>query len=295
MVLFTLVALLGAKRNMAQELMCSVEIDTRQIQASDKQIYETLRVSIYEFLNNRTWTNYDFEINEKIECSMLLTIEERISPTEFKGTLSLALRRPVYNSTYNTVLMNYIDRDIHFNYIENEPLDFNPTAYMSNLTSILGFYAYLFIGLDFDSFNREGGQPYFEAAQEVVNAAQNANFQGWKSYENQRNRYWLVENLLNRSYNQVRDFFYEFHRTGLDLMYENPDQGRKNILKAMSYLQKVKQSRPGLPILQIISDAKREEIINVFSKGTLQEKTQALAIMKDVDPAHSSDYQKITE
>jgi hypothetical protein len=286
-------ALLLANRLPAQELLCEVEIDTRQVEGTEKKVFESLKTALFEFMNNRIWTGYEFEVNEKIECSMLLTIENRISFDEFEGSLTLALRRPVFNSNYNTVLFNYIDRDIRFKYVEFQPLDFDRNTFTSNLTSIFGFYAYLFIGLDFDSFGNNAGSPFFESAQSIVNAAQNSTSSGWKSFEDQRNRFWLLENITNPAYAKVRQFYYEYHRKGLDQMYDDPDKGRQNILKSLKHLQEVKKTRPGLFILQVIMEAKRDEFINIFSEGSSSEKSEAVNVLKELDPSHTTDYQRI--
>lgn len=277
----------------AQELLCEVEIDTRQVEGTDKKVFETLRNSLYEFMNNRIWTGYEFEVNEKIECSMLLSIEKRISTDEFEGTLTVALRRPVYNSTYNSVLFSYIDRDIRFRYVEFQPLDFDQNTFTSNLTSIFAFYGYLFIGLDFESFGKDAGAPFLEIAQNIVNSAQNSSSTGWKSFEDQRNRYWLLENLTNPAYAKIRQFYYEYHRKGLDMMYEDPDRGRQNITRSLKYLQEVKKTRPGLFFLQILMETKRDEFINIYSEGSSSEKSEAVNILKELDPSHTTDYQRI--
>ncbi len=292
--LFPLVILLFLLKPVkSQELFCSIEVNISQIQGVDKKIFEAMRSSLYEFMNSRVWTNYQYRSIERIECSMLLTITEAISLDEFKGSLTLALRRPVFNSTYNTVLFNFIDKDIQFKYSEYESLDFDENTFFSNLTSILGFYAYLFIGLDFDSFSLEGGNPYFQAAQNIVNLAQNTNYKGWKSFENQRNRYWIIENLTNPAYKPVRKFFYEYHLKGLDKLYDDTFNGRTAMLNSLKYLLDIKKQRAGLIILQIIADSKRDEFVNVFSEGQPMEKTQAITILKEIDPANSAVYQKI--
>lgn len=293
-ILIAIFILFIARTASAQEIICNVEIDTRQVEGTEKKVFESLKSAIYEFINNRKWTGYEFEINEKIECSILLTIEKRLSSDEFEGSLNLTLRRPVFNSSYNSPLFNYVDRDFRFTYVEFQPLDFDPNTYFSNLTSVLAYYVYIFIGLDFDTFILEGGTPYYEIAQNIVNSAQNAAAQGWKSFENQRNRFWLVENLMNPSYKPIRKYFYEYHRRGLDVMYDDPDKGRQVIGKSLEHLQEVKKTRPGLFLLQIILDAKREEIINIYSEGSSSEKNKAVEIMKKLDPANTSKYQQIT-
>jgi hypothetical protein len=279
----------------SQEFLCNVDVSSQQIQGSDRRVYETMRDAIYEFMNNRNWTNYNFKSNERIECSILINVTERPSPDFFRCDMTIALRRPVFNSTYNTILFNYIDKDIEIDYIENQPLDFNVGMFSSNLTSILGYYAYLMLGLDFDSFSPNGGNPFYEAALNIVNTAQNTSYTGWKSSENTKNRFWLLENITNPSYAGFRSFYYDYHMRGLDVMYETPEKGRAVILSSLEYLQKIKQSRPGLIFLQIIADSKRDELVNVFSDGLATEKTSAVKILNEIDPANAMTYQKIIQ
>jgi hypothetical protein len=293
--LLVLLLTLSIFRGIAQELKCNVEINSEQIQLSDKRIFQTLRSAVYEFMNNRQWSGYEYKQIEKIDCSILITITERVTSNDFKATLTIASQRPVFNSTYNTVLLNTVDNDFEFNYVEYEPLDFYENTFTSNLTSVLAFYAYIIVGLDFDSFTLNGGDQFYQSAQNIVQAAQNASYRGWKSYEDQRNRYWLVENLTNPAYDPINKFYYEYHLKGLDMMYADPDKGRANILTSLKYLQDVKKQRAGLMILQLITDAKRDEMINIFSKGNSYEKSQAVLILKEVDPAHSSNYQKLLQ
>jgi hypothetical protein len=293
--LLILLLILSIFRGSAQELKCNVEINTEQIQLSDKKIFQTLRSSIYEFMNNRQWSGYEYKQIEKIDCSILINITERVTSNDFKATLTIASQRPVFNSTYNTVLLNTVDNDFEFNYVEFEPLDFYENTFTSNLTSVLAYYAYIIVGLDFDSFTLNGGDQFYQSAQNIVQAAQNSSYRGWKSYEDQRNRYWLVENLMNAAYEPINKFYYEYHLKGLDIMYTDPDKGRANILSSLKYLQDTKKQRAGLMILQLITDAKRDEMINIFSKGNAYEKSQAVLILKEVDPAHSSNYQKLLQ
>lgn len=292
---YILLFILLADLMQAQEFRATVEINTQKIQASDRRIYETLRTTIYEFVNNRVWTNYNFKAQERIECSILLTINERTTSEDFKGELTIALRRPVYNSTYTTVLFNFIDKNVEFSYIENQPVDFNENSFTNNLSSIVAYYVYLFLGLDFDTFVENGGDPFYQAAQNIVNLAQSQPYKGWKSFENQRNRYWILENLTNASYSPLRKFLYEYHMKGLDQMYDDPVKGRTNISNSLKYLQEVKKLRSNLIIMQIFADAKRDELVSIFSEGTSIEKSQAVNILKEIDPANSLTYQKILQ
>jgi hypothetical protein len=279
----------------SQELYCNIDVRSEQIQGSDRRIYETMKNAIYEFMNNQRWTNYNYKYNERIECSILINVTERPTTDFFRCDMTLAVRRPVFNSSYNTVLFNYIDKNVDFEYIENQPLDFNVGMFSSNLTSILAFYAYIIIGLDFDSFMLNGGDPYYEAALNIVNAAQSTTYSGWNSAESTRNRFWLLENLTNPSYTGIRNFYYEYHRKGLDIMYEEPEQGRQKILETLKYLQQVKQARPGLLMLQIITDSKRDEFVNIFSEGVPTERSGAVTILNELDPSNAMTYQKIIQ
>lgn len=290
--LFLLAAVI---QSYAQEFYCNVDVTSKQIQSSDKRIYESMRNAIYEFMNNRQWTNYNYKFNEKLECSILINVVERASTEMFRCEMTIASRRPVFNSNYNSPLFNFIDKNVDFEYIENQPLDFNTGTFSSNLTSILAYYAYVMLGLDFDTFQLNGGNPYYEAALSIVNAASTSSYAGWNSAEGNKNRFWLVENLTNPAYTGIRSFYYDYHMKGLDIMYEKPEEGRKAILQSLGYLQQVKQSRPGLFFLQIISDAKRDEFVNIFSEGLPTEKTNAVKILNELDPSNAMTYQKIIQ
>ncbi|NQT76284.1 MAG: DUF4835 family protein [Bacteroidetes bacterium] len=276
-----------------QEIYCDVQINTQQVEGTDKKVFETLRTAIFEFMNNRKWTNYNFRIEERVECTILLNITNRISSDEFDAELNIALKRPIFNSAYNSTTMNYIDKEFKFVYVEYQPLDFVENSFSSNLTSVLAYYIYFFLGLDFDSYMLYGGTPYFEKAESIVTSSQSANARGWKSFESQKNRFWLVENFMNPSYQQLRKFMYEYHRLGLDVMYNDAAKGRASILKSMDYLIQLKNNWPNLFGLQIIMDAKGDEFINVFSEGSATEKTRAVNMLKKLDPAQASKYEEI--
>ena len=276
----------------SQELNCQVSINHSQIQSQDVRVYQTLQKAIYELMNNRRWTDRIFKTEERIECSIFINIKNR-EGDRFKASIQVQSRRPVFKSSYNSVMINHIDNDLTFDYVEYDPLNFQTTSFQSNLTSVLGFYAYIIIGLDFDSFGDHGGTPYFNNAQQIVNNAQNAKEMGWKSFESQKNRYWLIENILNGSYDDYRTFMYKYHRLGLDQMYDKQSKGRMEILAALQLLTKVHRARPGLYILNLLVEAKRDEFIGIFSEAPPNEKAQAKNYLVEIDPAHSGDYQKI--
>ena len=280
-----------------QELLCNIQIVTNQIQGTNKQIFQTMQRSIYEFMNNTVWTNHNFSINERIECNLMFNLKEQIGADQFRGTLQIQVRRPVYNSSYNTVLFNFVDEDIDFQYIEFQPLEFNENAHISNLTSILAYYAYIILGIDYDSFSLKGGTPFFQMAEKIVNNAQNTKEKGWKAAESpsRKNRYWLVKSFLNEEYSPVREFIYIYHRQGLDLFYDKLNEGRNNVVESLKLLQKVYRQKPDpyLNLIKIILDPKSDELINIFNEAFEPEKQRVYEILKEIDPSNSKKYEKI--
>jgi hypothetical protein len=279
----------------AQEFNCSVQVSSAQIEGTEKKVYQTLQQALYEFINNRKWTNLAYKPEERIECTILITINERVSSDMFKGKLNLVLQRPVYKTSYNTTVFNYVDKDFDFNYLESQNLEYAPDVFTSNLTSVIAFYLNIFLGIDADTFSKYGGTPYYEKAQAIVNTAQNVPEKGWKAFESQKNRYWLVENLQNSSYSGIREGLYDYHRLGLDVMTENIELGRSGVTDCIDMFQKANRVRPGLFLLQLMLDAKRDEIINIYSQASPQDKVKVLATLKEIDPANGTKYQKITE
>lgn len=282
-----------------QELKCNVQIVTQQVQGTNKQVFETLQTEIYEFMNNRVWTNHVFGIEERIECNMLFNITEQISADEFRGTLQIQSRRPVYNTNYNTVMLNYLDNDIHFRYIEFEPLEFDMNSHISNLTSILAFYAYSVLALDYDSFSPQGGTALWQAAEKIVDNAQNAQEKGWKPFDNtsHRNRYWLVKDFIDTEYAPCRQFLYRYHRLGLDVMDGKVNEGRQEIVNSLELLQQVFREKPDpfLQPLHLIFDAKSDELVKVFSESFPEERNRAYEILNEIDQANANKYKAILE
>jgi hypothetical protein len=287
--------MLFANIAVAQELKCDVVINSSQVSGTDKSVFESMQTSLYEFINNTKWTNINFKTNEKIECSIAITIKERTGSDSFTGEINMALRRPCYKASYTTPMFNYLDSKFGFTYTIGQPLDFSMNTHISDLTSTIAFYVYMFLGIDFDSFSLNGGKPFFEAAEQIVNNAQSSSQAGWKSMDGNKNRYWLAENATSNSYAPLHQFLYEYHRLGLDVMSEKPEQGRAAILGAIQQLQNVHSTYPTCFLLQLMIEAKRDEIINVFSEGTQQEKTQVTNIMKQIDPSKSSQYDAIMQ
>lgn len=294
LVIFAVLIHAGSLRG--QELRCNIQITSQQVQGTNRQVFQTLQGALNEFINGRAWSNYKFATNERIECSMLFNIQD-YSGDQFKGTLQIQVRRPVYNSSFNTVLFNYLDNDLDFTYVEFQPLEFSETSHLSNLTSMLAYYANIILGLDFDSFGLKSGSEFFQKAEKIVNNAQNANEKGWRAGEStsRRNRYWLINNILNEEYAPVREYIYDYHRLGLDLMYEKPMDGRLAIAESLILLQDVYRSRPDpfMHFLQVILDAKSDEFVSIFQGATEDEKRRVLAVLNQIDPTHGDKYRKI--
>lgn len=280
---------------LAQELRCNVSISSQKIQGANQNLFRTMQSDIYEFMNNRKWTEHVYSYDEKIRCNIMIRLDEQISADEFRGSIQVQLTRPVFNSSYETTVLNIKDNDFRCRYVEFQPLEFNETSNRDNLTNILAYYAYVIIGFDYDSFSQEGGTPYFEKAQAIVNNSQNAPEKGWKSFESERNRYWLMENILNKSYSDYRKCMYSYHRNGLDLMNEKIEEGRANIAESLRDLQKVFRRRPSTYILQMFFDSKADELVNIFSKTFPDERNRVMTILNEIDPSNGNKYEKIAK
>ena len=287
--------ILFAVNGSAQELRCNVTVSATRIQGSNQNLFRTMQSDLYEFMNSRKWTDHVYSYDEKIKCNILIRLDEQISVDEFRGSIQVQLTRPIFNSTYTSTILNIKDNDFRCKYVEFQPLEFNETSNRDNLTNIMAFYAYVILGFDYDSFSPEGGTPYFLKAQAIVNNSQNAREKGWKSFESERNRYWLIENILNKSYSAYRKCIYSYHREGLDIMSDKPEEGRANIANSLRDIQKVFRRKPSIYILQMFFDSKSDELVKIFSKSFPDERNRVLAILNEVDPSNGSKYEKIAK
>lgn len=290
-----LFVVLGCQLN-AQELNCEVSVISApalQVGPVEKEIFSELEGSIYDFMNNTRWTKDVFEIEERINVSILITITDIPSTSSFEGKIQVQSTRPVFNTAYNTTLFNFVDENFKINYARNTALLFSIDQHRSNLTSILAYYAYMVIAYDYDSFSLEGGTQYFNKAQIVVNNAKNTGDRGWEPAGKKNNRYWLVDNALQSVFKPLRTTYYNYHRLGFDVMYNDMPGARKVVLESMEALAPIQRSRPGSLNLQIFLTAKSSELIDLFSQAEMQEKNQAVSILKRLDPANSSKYQEI--
>ncbi len=288
-ILFILLGIVGY----AQEFNCNVSVISPQVQGSNKQVYDTMRKALYEFVNNTKWTDHIFKDDERIDCSLMFNITDQISADEFKATLQIQARRPVYNSSYTTNLLNYRDNDIQFRYVEFEPLEFNEQAHTSNLVSIVAFYMNMILGLDYDTFSLEGGTLFYQRAEVIVNNAQNAQHSGWKAFEGTKNRYWFVENMLNDKYSPMRSCLYRYHRKGLDRMSEVVDEGRGEISEAITELRSAYRQNPTAMIWQLFFTAKADEITQIFTQAFPDERSRIVIVLKEIDPANAGKWDKI--
>ncbi len=278
---------------MGQELNCSVSVLTPQIQSSDKRIYNTLQQSIAEFMNNTSWTDDKFENLERIQCAMQITIDERVSNDEFKGSIQVQLSRPVYKSTYDSPIFTFKDNDFSFRYLEYQNIEFNQSGSNPNLPSVLAFYAYIILGIDYDSFSLLGGDMYLKRAQMIVANMQTAPERGWKQFESSRNRYWLADNLNDPIFRPVRELYYNYHRKGLDMLVDKRNEALTNITESLEQLQKVHREKPTSFLMQTLFDAKADEIINVLSGAQPEAKKRMYNLLTQINPSNTLKYEAI--
>jgi hypothetical protein len=297
--LIIVVALWGSFTAFGQELNCQVSIITDaklEVTSVEQEIFKQLEQTIYELMNNTQWTRDKFTVEERINCNLQLQIREIPSPGTFSGSLQVQTSRPVFNSSYNTTVFNFQDDDVTFSFARNAVLAYAPNQFRDNLTSILAFYAYFIIGMDYDTFSLKGGTKYFTEAQQIVSNAQTSGFSGWRSNEKgKNNRYWLVDNVLQELFSPLRECNHEYHRKGLDELYDDKVEARKNVSAALSKLIKVVSTRPNSLNLLNFVQAKSTELKNLYADAEPQEKSEIVNLLKRIDPANSSKYQEILE
>ena len=274
----------------AQELNCTVSVIAPQVSNVDASRFEALEDGIREFMNGRRWTEDNFEFEERIECTLQITINEAIGSTVFKGSMQVQSSRPVFNSDYNTSVFLVNDGDIQFEWLDNSNILFNRGQHRDNLSSLLAYYAYMMIGMDYDTFSLEGGTPHFLQAQAIVANAQNAGEPGWQARQSKQNRYWLIENHLSQTFRPVRNCLYNYHRKGLDLLHSDVEGARLSMADALIDMRSTNRIRPGSYNIQIFFLAKSDEIINVFAPAPDVEKTRLLPILKQLDPGNIQSY-----
>ena len=248
----------------AQEINFEIVVNSDLVNQTNQQVFKTLETSITEFMINKAWTNQDRANEEKLDCSMVLNLTG-YSGSQFEGTLQVQIQRPVFNTNYKTPILNHLDKDISFSYQEFQPLFYNTSTYESNLVSLLSFYAFISLGMEADTFQENGGSPFYAVAQQIANLAGQNQKKGWNQADGNRNRYWLIETLQSNTFKEYRTAMYEYHRKGLDLMTENPSQAKQNIINSIQGLNRLYSRRPNAFLNQIFFDAKADEIVDIFS------------------------------
>ena len=276
----------------AQELNCQVTFNTDQIEGTNKQVFETLQQAVSEYMNTTVFTNAQFAANEKIDCRMFFTIKEYKDDT-FTGDLQVQSTRPVYNSSYTTTLINFKDTKLEFAYRENEPLVYSVNNMESQLTAILNFYAFLFLAVDFDSFAPNGGEPYFERLQQIVQMAQSSGESGWKAFEDTKNRSAVLSGFTDAATSGIRKLMYDYHRTGLDNMSVSVDKGRAAITESLSEIEKIYKPSPMAVILSMFKDAKFDELVNIYSKAPAEERSKVYNLLQPIYPTEEKRLEEI--
>lgn len=278
----------------AQELNCQVEVNSDQVQGTNKSVFETLQTAINEYMNTNVFTNAQFAANEKIDCRLFLTIKE-VNDNTFTGDLQIQATRPVYNASLTTTLINFKDSKIEFSYQENEPLIFSINSMESQLTAILNFYAYLILAIDFDSFSPKGGDPYWDRLKEIVQMAQSSGENGWRAFEDTKNRSAVLSAYTDASTSSIRDLYYRYHRNGLDEMATSPDKGRANITKSLDNLKTVYDVAPMSVALSMFKDAKLDELVNIYSQAPAEERTKVYELLEPLYPTEHERLDRIKQ
>lgn len=276
----------------AQELHCTVEVNSDKIEGTNKQVFESLQTAINDYLNENRFSTYTYSPTERIECRFFLTCKE-YDGDRIKGELQVQVSRPIYNTNVTTTLFNFRDTKIEFNYADGDPLIYNEQSYDNNLTNILNYYAYLFLAIDSDSFAPQGGQPFYDKAQSVVQAAQSSGEVGWKAFEDTKNRSAVLSAYTDGNTQGIRQLLYDYHRRGLDEMATSPDKGRATITESLKELKKVYDAAPMSVALSIFRDSKLDELVNIYSKAPSTEREAAYEILQPIYPTDMDRLEKI--
>lgn len=277
----------------AQEFNCQVSVIAPQVSNADPRIFRSLELAIKEFFQSRRFTNLNFAPVERIDLNMLLTINNMPTMDRFEGTLQVIYARPVFGSDYNSPIIDLVDNQVSFNFLENTVIEFTPDRYINNLSSLLGFYAYFILGLDGDTYSPLGGTDFYNQAQLIVNNAQNANENGWRAFEERTNRYWLLDNQLQAVFRPFRELLYAYHRSGMDAMTEDAVAARRVIAQQIERLKPVHQVQPASYNLQVFFNAKYNELVEIFKPADGPEKTKLFNTLQIIDPGHISQYQRM--
>ena len=276
----------------AQQLNCTISVNADKVAVTNKQIFKTLEKSLTEFVNKTDWTGTPYKQDEKINCSMFITVTAYASD-QFTATIQVQSSRPIYNSTYSSPVLNFNDKDFSFRYVEFENLTFNPSNFDSNLISVIAFYSYVIIGMDGDTFSKQGGSKYLETAQDVANVAISGGYKGWSQSDGTQNRYFLINDMLSNTFSPFRDALYEYHFEGLDLMHKDLNTAKLKIKDAINTIGKINDTRPNAFLTRLFFDAKSDEIVSVFSAGPAMDIRDLIENLMSISPMNSSKWASI--
>lgn len=296
-ILFFLFVIIGFTSS-AQEVRCNLTVNIDQISGGSLQldVIKSFERQVNEFLNEQRWTNDVMKESEKIEFSMLINIQETNGSGAFKAQTQIQTVRPVYNSGYNTAVFSYKDDQFDFSFSQMDVLNFNiQNSSENNLTAMLAYYVYLVIAYDYETFSPFGGRKYFDMAMNIANQNQNSNYPGWKPLDSDKNRYWIVQNMIQPRYENINKCLYMYHRKGLDLMSENPTKGRAKITESLKLLQKVYEDVPDVVNIQIFFNAKSSEIIGIYKEGSAEEKKNIIQLLDKIYPSNTQNWSRIND
>jgi hypothetical protein len=276
----------------SQELNFKVIINSDRARTQEKDVFEDMKTAFEQYLNGRNWTNDEFRPIERIKGSMLITINDMPQVGFYNATVQVQVVRPIYATNYESMTFNFIDRNWTFEFLQNQPLEFNRFSYLNNISSLLAYYANMALGIDYDSFTLRGGDPYFEIANGIVNNAQQSNRPGWnQSPTDRRNRYWLINDIYTSSvFAPIREAIYLYHRKGMDLLNKDPDEAYKNMLEAIKKVEEANTAQPNSIFTISFMDAKGDEISKIFKNAPLEIRTEAVELLLKVDPNNARKY-----
>jgi len=302
-ILLPLILCLVSFSSIGQEIQARLTVNVNKDKIStqiDRKIFQTLQSALTNFINSRKWTSDVFQTGEKIQCSFLININEVIGQNLFRGSVTIQAARPAFNSTYQCPLVNFIDDNFYFKYQEFQPIEFNENRIQgndplaSNLTAVLAYWVYVILGFDYDSFSLRGGDAFFQKAQNIVNnAPESREISGWKNFESQRNRYWLSENVNNNRFALLHDAIYSYYRSGMDIFFENENEGRNGVLNCLNFLSTINTENPNSMIMQFFFQGKSTEIVKVFSKASKEIKDKALNLLLKLDITNARNYNEL--
>ena len=281
--------------NLAQELLCQVTVNAQQVQSTERAIFREMEVNFARFLNDMKWTSEVYQPHERIRCNLNITINSMPAIGLFTASVQVQSVRPIYDTNYETIVLNYADRNFDFQYTESQPLEYVENNFNNNLVAMLSFYAYVIIGLDHDTFSNLGGNEFYNKALNISNLAQQSESPGWQPFDSNRNRYWLIENLTNNQLQGIREGYYTYHRMALDRFLTDPEDARVQILGVLKEVEEVKDLYTNSILIISFFDAKTNELINIFKEGNIQVRRDVYNILTKVDPTKTERYKEIIQ